>query len=189
MYINIYIHIHIHIYTYTYIHIYICIYIFVCVYRTGVWVACVTVVRPVFWRRCATGLYGGLWLWSLCPVRKLQVSFRKRAIDYVALLRKVTYQDKAEFTTCLYGGCYLSSLRHVFVLHIWYSQWLFCGKLQVSFHKRAIDCTIYEVYMVQSYVCLTCMCIYIYICVYIHMYIHIYIYMCVCLCMYTYTDI
>ena len=32
-----------------------------------------------------------------------------------------------------------------YILHIWYNQWLFCGKRPATYHKRAIDCTIYEV--------------------------------------------
>jgi len=69
-YIYIYIYIYISIYIYIYIYIYVCTYRALYIY-TG-------------WRRRRGCL-------------KLQVIFRKRATNYRALLRKITYRDKASY--------------------------------------------------------------------------------------------
>jgi len=132
VYIYIYIYIlYIYIYIYIYIHVCTCIYIYVYMYIYTYIIAkrlsspChldhrsfgIHYCFPVFNHsaRCATG-------WRrLIGCLKLQVVFRKRATNYRALLRKLTYEDKASYgstppcssticiCTCVYICIYIYS--------------------------------------------------------------------------------
>jgi len=62
---------------------------------------------------------------------KLRVIFRKRATDYRALLRKMTYEDKASYDSTL---LYTTKIRHPMTLHHpvlvapWHTIGLFCNR-------------------------------------------------------------
>jgi len=81
------------------------------------------------------GEYGGGVYTGPIGCLKLWVSFRKRATNYRALLREMTYKDKASYESSL--PC--SRYRHIWWWHHHISLLIGCLKLQVIF-QRAIRC-------------------------------------------------
>ena len=90
IYIHMYVYICMHIYVYVFVYIYMCwcvrvhtyLHMYIYVWYKDIYALVMTV--DTGWRR----LIGCL---------KLQVIFRKRATNYRALLRKITYEDKASY--------------------------------------------------------------------------------------------
>jgi len=86
------------------------------------------------WRRCIGCL-------------TLQVTFRKRATNYRALLREVTYKDKASYMYTFMWHNYTFMWQN----YTLYNEWLFCGKRPVKIrHPICIhlrDITIHSCHM------------------------------------------
>ena len=105
---------------------------------------------------------------------KLQVIFRKRATNHRALLRKMTYKDKASYDSLPPCTCTKPKTAAVadsvmeFYIYMYIYEYIF-------------------IYMYIHVYMYTCVHIYIWKYMYVCMCIHIYIYMCVFMCTHTHT--
>jgi len=136
---------------------------------------------------------------------QLQVSFRKRAIDYRALWQRITYKDKACYGSsppCTIHNGYLSccsgTQRTSLFVHTGYTAHLYSHVCIYLYKKKklvsqGIPATSSLHYkqrlfaLLQSWLPLTGICVYIYVYIYIYilaMYINIFLYICMYICMY-----
>ena len=110
--IHIYIHIYMCLHAYTYLYVYIqiliiCIYIYACIdsliFRTHFPKRHTCVVIRYLYTNIFVYTYMYIFTgWRSCiGCLKLQISPRKRATTYMALLRKITYKDTVSFGSWL----------------------------------------------------------------------------------------
>ena len=129
--------------------IYLCLYVYVCIYVQMVCIHTFVCIHVLFLsNRIPSGTGWRRWLGYL----KLLVSVRKRDTNYRALLRKMTYEDKAPYASstpcirCVYVNVYLHLhvYRYVdlhFHLHLYLSPGISCVcKCSITLQYSATHC-------------------------------------------------
>jgi len=142
------------------------------------------------WRRCIECL-------------KLLVSFHKRATNYRALLRKMTYKDKTSYASSPQGLYRVAKMRKMSYLYTSfsakepYNKWLFCRKwpasLYIGKHMVALSlcytCIRISLSLsMRAYKYVECTYDWHYMWIYTHTHACIYkpIHTCICMCIHSY---
>jgi len=117
---------------------------------------------------------------------KLQVSFRKRATNFRALLRKETCKDKATYDSlppCMNLPCHANDWgrSHAWMRHVTRKPSAFYYAFYYAFYSVTSHVWIRYVYLLRECAC-ACMCMCMCVCVYMCVCVRVCAWVCACVC-------